>query len=244
METIIGIAIFVLCMGIPFFVLYFLMPFRRNFRKGISSLKQERYEEALKYFNLCIEKYPENYPSIYYRACALLELKRYEEAERDIRKIITLKPAEAKGLFLQIELYDKTKEPSLLIQTADAILKLGNYNYQALVSRAAGYMDMEKYDLAIEDLDNTIRMEPDNALGYNHRGLTYAHLGEFGKAFEDFEISEKLDPGNPHLYLHKGIAYYLEGKYEKAKPNLEKAVEMDEYLKDEAQSYLDKITNE
>lgn len=244
METIIGIAVFILCMGIPFFVIYFLMPFRRNFRKGIFFLKQGRYEEALKYFNLCIEKYPDNYPSIYYRAFALLELKRYDEAERGIQKIISLKPAEAKGLFLQIELYDKTKEPSLLIQTADTILKLGNYNYQALVSRATGYMEMEKYDLALEDLDSAIKVEPSNALGYNHRGLAYARLGEFGKSFEDFEASEKLDADNPYLYLHKGIAYYLKGEYDKAKPSLEKAAEMDEYLSDEAQSYLDKITNQ
>jgi tetratricopeptide (TPR) repeat protein len=52
----------------------------------------------------------------------------------------------------------------------------------------------KQYDLAIKDLTEAIRLEPNVAFSYGIRGAAYNQLGQENKAIRDLEKALSLDP--------------------------------------------------
>jgi Tfp pilus assembly protein PilF len=57
--------------------------------------------------------------------------------------------------------------------------------------RGFAYSQLNKFDLAIEDYNQTIRLKPDDARVYNNWGNAYAGLGQHQRAIE-FEESKAI----------------------------------------------------
>ena len=55
------------------------------------------------------------------------------------------------------------------------------------------YYWLEKYQRAIEDYDQAIRLDPNNALAYNNRGVAYRSLGKYAEADADKAKACSLD---------------------------------------------------
>jgi tetratricopeptide (TPR) repeat protein len=54
-----------------------------------------------------------------------------------------------------------------------------------------------KYDLAIADFSEGIKLEPNNKLAYRNRAMAYKKLGELRKAQEDYDYVVKLERETP-----------------------------------------------
>jgi len=73
-----------------------------------------------------------------------------------------------------------------------------------------------EYQQAIEDFNQTISLDSNNAKAYYNRGLVYAHLGKSQQALEDFNQTISLDPNNTEAYFSRGHVYYDLGKKDRA----------------------------
>lgn len=76
----------------------------------------------------------------------------------------------------------------LLALQSIAEAQAGNNELLSQVYLLSGdvHRSREEYDLAIEDYDTVIEMNPDNVDAYIHRRLAYHHKGEYGRAIENF----------------------------------------------------------
>lgn len=54
------------------------------------------------------------------------------------------------------------------------------------------YSDMKKYDLAVDDYNNAIRLEGDNWNHYANRALVYENIHEFTKAIDYYTRAIEL----------------------------------------------------
>src|SRR5207245_4260875 len=64
---------------------------------------------------------------------------------------------------------------------------------------AAGYYERGQFDVALEVLDESQKLEPNYAKTYNVYGLVYTMLGETQKAEGNFQRARALAPNDPDV---------------------------------------------
>ena len=67
---------------------------------------------------------------------------------------------------------------------------------QEFFERGKKKYEADDYDGAIVDLDEAIRLDPNNASAYNSRGAAWYGKGEFDRAITDYDEALRLDPDN------------------------------------------------
>ena len=76
--------------------------------------------------------------------------------------------------------------------------------------------DDGRWEEAIAEYDEAIRLDLQFALAYNNRGGAYANLGEYQRAIEDFDEAIRLDLQYAVAYSNRGGAYANLGEYQRA----------------------------
>ena len=65
---------------------------------------------------------------------------------------------------------------------------------------------MKEYAKAIADFNETIRLDPQDAIARQMRGFTWSHLKQYDKAIRDFSDSIELNPRMGFTYSGRGLA--------------------------------------
>jgi tetratricopeptide (TPR) repeat protein len=116
----------------------------------------------------------------------------------------------------------------------------------AFVSRGAAYAAKDQYDRAIEDLDQAIRLNPNDAIAFNGRGHAHFSKGlaacrpaslppcalaiaQSDRAIEDFDQAIRLNPNYPMAawaYSERSIVKLFKGDSVGAAADLAKAQQL------------------
>jgi tetratricopeptide (TPR) repeat protein len=75
----------------------------------------------------------------------------------------------------------------------------------ALYERGVAYCETARYDGAIADLSEAIRLEPGRADSWRERAKAYAGEGLFDQAIADETRAIKLEPKDPSLYAERAL---------------------------------------
>jgi tetratricopeptide (TPR) repeat protein len=86
-----------------------------------------------------------------------------------------------------------------------------SYLHQAVSDRNAGHLDP-----ALHKLTESIRLDPTNALAYDHRGFIYNLQDRYDRAVADFTESLKINPDDSYALHGRAWAYRHDGEYAKA----------------------------
>ena len=85
---------------------------------------------------------------------------------------------------------------------------------------------MNRFDRAIDDLTEAIRLDPKRAAAYQNRGAAYNGLGQYERAIDDLSQAIELDPENAGAYTNRGLAYFAVGRYDQAVADLSQAIQL------------------
>src|SRR5690554_1096368 len=85
-----------------------------------------------------------------------------------------------------------------------------------LHNRASLLCDLERFDEAMEDYDEIIRLFPDDVEAYYRRGLLFLENNDRVKAESDFNAAERIDPDNLYSRLSQSLLYKLDDNWEAA----------------------------
>ncbi len=95
-------------------------------------------------------------------------------------------------------------------------------------NRGAGYMGLNEYEQAIQNLNHALQLNPKLSLAYSNRGAVYSnYFKEYQRAILEFDRSLELNPKNIFVYYNRGITYYLLKEYQRAIQNFDHALELD-----------------
>ncbi len=83
---------------------------------------------------------------------------------------------------------------------------IGHYN------RGVGYIQQEKYDLALAEFTKAINIDPRFAEAYLNRGLLYAVQGKPDLALSDYNQALNINPRDAIAYRNRGNLYKEQGK--------------------------------
>ncbi|MEH2375996.1 tetratricopeptide repeat protein [Nostoc sp.] len=101
---------------------------------------------------------------------------------------------------------------------SDAELKL----YQEGVNK----YDAGNYEGAVEDFNQAIKLDPQNALAYNKRGDAYYRLGDYEQAQADSSQALLLNPQDTNAYFDRGFAFSELHKYKEAIADYNQAIKL------------------
>jgi len=79
---------------------------------------------------------------------------------------------------------------------------------------------------AIEEYENVLKSEPDNAEAHNNLGAIYKEQGNLDKAVEHFQFVIALNSEMDEVHNNLGVIHYLRGDHKEAMKEYRKALEL------------------
>jgi tetratricopeptide (TPR) repeat protein len=85
---------------------------------------------------------------------------------------------------------------------------------------------LERYEEAISDYDEALRIKPDFADAYVNRGYTKLALQQYTDVISDCDAALRIKPDSAHAYYNRGIAKHELGRTWEAKDDLQTALKL------------------
>lgn len=95
------------------------------------------------------------------------------------------------------------------------------------VRSGRAYTRVGEYDMAIQEFNEAIRLDPAQAGTYISRGNTYSNKGDHDRAIQDYDKAIRLDPNYAIAYYNRGNAYRRTGDYDRAIQDYNEAIRLD-----------------
>jgi type IV pilus assembly protein PilF len=170
-----------------------------QFDIGLVYYYRERYDEAIKYFEVAIRLKPDFAPAINSLGNAYLEKGEWDKAIEAYRKIV-------EDVFygtphfalsnMALAYYQKGNYPQAEKYFLES-LKLNPEFANALGGLGMTYIAMGRYDEAVQKLDRAVRKNPKLPQLHYQLGRAYRALGDRQKAREEFQRTLELAPESP-----------------------------------------------
>jgi type IV pilus assembly protein PilF len=89
---------------------------------------------------------------------------------------------------------------------------------------AAGYYERGQLDVALQELEMSIKLDPNLGRSYNVYGLVYSMLGEDAKAEQNFRRALQLAPQDSEIHQNWGWYLCTHGQARESIPEFEQAI--------------------
>jgi tetratricopeptide (TPR) repeat protein len=103
--------------------------------------------------------------------------------------------------------------------------------------RAAIHIDRKKFNLAVDDWNKIVELEPDDAASYIGRAKLWAGQMEWDKAISDLTLAIKAEPKDAYCYRIRAHAWVAKRDYDKAIADYNEAIRLDP---EDAEFYYDR----
>jgi len=107
----------------------------------------------------------------------------------------------------------------------------GDERAQTYKQRAVAYMHLGRHQFALDDINQGMKLKPDDSDMYYLRGFAYRALGQHQKAIEDSNRAISMDPTFAAAYANRAFAYQALGEKSRAKSDAMRAKELDPSVK-------------
>ena len=185
------------------------------FITGLKYLDKKDFANSLKYFKQALSGVSDdgihNAPIYFYVGVSHQGLGDHELAYENYKESEKLRPDNAQTLTnIGVYFHRKNKYKEALVYYDRSIsnepLSITHYN------RGVLYSVIERFDEALKDMDDALKLNPNVSLAYYTRGVILGrNKGKHDLAIENFTTTLKFRPQfGPALY-NRGVAYYMKG---------------------------------
>src|SRR6266705_6217416 len=109
--------------------------------------------------------------------------------------------------------------------------------------RAFSYANDQRFQDALNDLGEAIKINPRDARAYEQRAAIEMKISDYDKALADYEMAVKANPGEIKYHLYRGYIFELRGDLQNAMAETEAALKINSKNKEavERKQRLQKI---
>ncbi len=104
------------------------------------------------------------------------------------------------------------------LQSCTAVIQSGGQTPEGLVaafnSRGNVHLNNRNYDRAVDDYNETIRLDPKYAIGFHNRGLAYLRKGRLDSAIKDLDEAIRLNPRYVNAFVNRALAYQEKAQWD------------------------------
>lgn len=195
-------------------------------RRGELFYKQGYYEEAIKDYNMMIEKNANNPNLFKKRANALKETGNYSAAAKDYLNIIKMLPDEIENYITLAYIYtDRLKNTQSGLKIIDtAIEKFGRKSVEIYEMKGEVLLKSGKFEEAVKNFDIVLEMDPENIDALYFKGNAEYKLGRLDDAIADYSSILQKDEQYYKAYNKRAFCYAQKKDYKKAIEDYSKAI--------------------
>lgn len=191
------------------------------FKRGDTLLSQGNYEEALKAFGECADKYPEVYQVHLNIGTCYLKAGELDKAQAEFRLVLDKiqaahgdykeDPASAqKALSGLGEVALKRDDFEAAQKFFSQVLEISPQDEVAAYNVGELFFSNQRIDEAIGYFERAVRIKPDWPKPYLRLGYVYLNKGDMAKALESFNTFIGLDPDSPEVPRVKNMIATIE----------------------------------
>jgi tetratricopeptide (TPR) repeat protein len=192
--------------------------------KAMSLFKEKKYKECIDAFSSVLETEPNNADVYNNMGVAYSCLGDFEHAETYYTKAIELNPELAQSYINLSDLYYKSGD----IASAVGTLQRGSYELENNLTiahlLARVYIEDQRWEDAIVELERVLDGEPENYDAYYDLGHVYFELGDYEGAISNFENVVEYKQDSELLYYSLAQAYEANNEIDKAISNYLKSI--------------------
>lgn len=192
--------------------------------KAMELFKSGNYKECIDTFHVVLETEPNNAEVYNNLAVAYSCLADFEHAESYFIKALELNSQMAQAYINLSDLYYKSGD----LASAVGTLQRGSYELQDNLTiahlLARVYIDDQRWEDAIEELERVLDGEPENYDAYYDLGHVCFELGDYEGAISNFEIVTEYRQDSELLFYSLAQAYEANNEIDKAISNYLKSI--------------------
>lgn len=198
-----------------------------------TNLFHDQFAEAEKELTQALLINPKSADALTKRGFCRLKLGALQDAITDLQAALALKPNDPNTLRYRAQAYASLRDFPKAIADLKAVMHLshdapGDVEQLATVFaiRSHEHFQEGRYQEAMEDMNETIRLSPESAVNYHRRASCFFHMGEYQKAIDDLNIAIAKEPTKADHYENRGLSFQRLGRDEDAEKDFKKAKEM------------------
>lgn len=200
-----------------------------------SNLSEGDRFSALVTLDSAVLKAPQNADAYFLRATVKTQIQNLEGAIEDLSKVIRIDPGRPEAYFRRALLYSQLQyHRDYSIQDLTQAISLDRSQTKYYVERAKvratsinTYNGKKEYNLAIDDINRAIGVDPDDGYLYYLRAGYKLSQEKRRDALQDYESAIELDPSNSRYYSDRGLLYLIMEEYELSAGDYRKAISLD-----------------
>jgi tetratricopeptide (TPR) repeat protein len=189
---------------------------------------QQGVDRAVKDFDQAILLAPSNAALFSLRGLAYVKKEQYDRAIQDYDEAIRLDPKDPSGFVNRGDAYRAKGQYDPAIRDYDQAIAISPNLAAAFLGRAFANRDKAQWDfdaylhegryedLAIQDCDQVIRLEPTSRDALSLRGHLYVIRRQYDRALADYSEAIRLAPNDAVSLRNRGDFFRITGQYARA----------------------------
>jgi|GEM_PF-5331291 len=165
---------------------------------GLIYAEKSELRAALRNYNHAIALAPDFYEAFNNRGLVYYQLAKFQKAFNDFAKCMQHAP----NLVNLEQNYEQAKKALTAdnhAQSLNAAISANPLNANGYVERAEYYLNLGRYDLALQDLHQALSINPFYSKAYYLQGIIYYEAGDLDKARDNFFNASKFSPVEPAI---------------------------------------------
>ena len=195
--------------------------------------EQKNYNNAIELYNEIIPKFPYDDNIFYKKGICLENMEEYQEALKNFEQGLDINKSNIDCLYHKGYCCDILNNKKEALKCYDDIIKSKEKNIDnkikedCLILKSKILIDDEKYDDALQGLNEALRLNPDNSYIYFYKGFINNKKGEHQEALNNYLKSIEINNKDKIIYYNLGLAYLEISDFEKSLNYLNKSYELD-----------------
>ncbi len=181
------------------------------FSLGLAKTKAKNYVEALAEFRIAGRIDPNNLEVPLNIGTIHYYLKNYDSAEYYVDQVLQKDPGVGNAYNALALMASDKGELISAMEMIEKALDFAPDDPYFLNNRGFIYLQMDSLDLALSDINESIRVDPYNGWAYRNKGIYHLRNEQFSDAVRLLEQAVKMDPSIDKSYFYLGNAYHATG---------------------------------
>lgn len=196
--------------------------------RGVARQNLGLNAEAVADYDHALENNPYSRALLYNKAMAQTELKEYQAADSTFGRLLRYHPNFEGGYIGRARLSLAATDTAAALKDLARALELNPQNVNARLIRADIALNSTKdYQAALADMDQAIRLQPNEAGFYVNRAYVRYRLDDYRGAMDDFDRAIDLDPLNRAALFNRSMLCAEVRDFNRAIDDLTRVLDLD-----------------